>query len=228
MPSPPSAGGGQLVPGRVEKETLHRAGGSSPARAGARRRGYFSAARHFSAGAGLLRRRGHFRSASTSPRGGHFRAGGASPRRGGTSAARVLLPRRGRRPRPGCGARPSVRDFGLTDWAKRDFADGAAALGAPPGGGFVRPRCYRFRMNTESVAAMGNDELVEATRELVRRSCAVEAELLLHLGEIDQRRLYLVGRFPRCLRSARASSGFRRERRTTASRSRGPRAGCRR
>lgn len=38
---------------------------------------------------------------------------------------------------------------------------------------------------------MGNDELVEATRELARRSCAVEAELLVHLGEIDERRLYL-------------------------------------
>ncbi|HET9754180.1 MAG TPA: HNH endonuclease, partial [Myxococcales bacterium] len=38
---------------------------------------------------------------------------------------------------------------------------------------------------------MGNDELVAATRELARRSCLVEADLLVHLGEIDARKLYL-------------------------------------
>ncbi|HET7787061.1 MAG TPA: HNH endonuclease [Myxococcales bacterium] len=38
---------------------------------------------------------------------------------------------------------------------------------------------------------MSNDELVSATRELARRSCAVEADLLLHLGEIDARKIYL-------------------------------------
>ncbi len=63
-------------------------------------------------------------------------------------------------------------------------------------------------MNTESVAAMGNDELVEATRELVRRSCAVEAELLLHLGEIDQRRLYLDRAFPSMFAFCTRELGF--------------------
>src|SRR5690349_8469874 len=46
-------------------------------------------------------------------------------------------------------------------------------------------------MNHPSIMSMSNDELVAATRELARRSCTVEANLLLHLGEIDQRRLYL-------------------------------------
>jgi hypothetical protein len=63
-------------------------------------------------------------------------------------------------------------------------------------------------MNTQSVAAMGNDELVEATRELARRSCAVEAELLIHLGEIDQRRLYLDRAFPSMFAFCTRELGF--------------------
>lgn len=46
-------------------------------------------------------------------------------------------------------------------------------------------------MNHPSIMSMSNDELVAATRELARRSCTVEANLLLHLGEIDARKLYL-------------------------------------
>jgi hypothetical protein len=38
---------------------------------------------------------------------------------------------------------------------------------------------------------LNNDELLAATRDLVRRSCAAEADLLVHLGEIDERKLYL-------------------------------------
>src|SRR5919108_5562924 len=34
-------------------------------------------------------------------------------------------------------------------------------------------------------------DLLSATRELARQSCVIEADLLLHLGEIDERRLYL-------------------------------------
>src|SRR5207244_12733399 len=41
------------------------------------------------------------------------------------------------------------------------------------------------------IASLSNDELLAATRDLVRRSCSVEAELLVHLGEIDERKLYL-------------------------------------
>ncbi len=38
---------------------------------------------------------------------------------------------------------------------------------------------------------LGNPELLAATHALVRRGCAVEADLLRHLGEVDARRLYL-------------------------------------
>ena len=38
---------------------------------------------------------------------------------------------------------------------------------------------------------MSNEELLSATRELVQRSNAAEADLLVHLGEIDERKLYL-------------------------------------
>src|SRR5438128_7680165 len=40
-------------------------------------------------------------------------------------------------------------------------------------------------------ASLGNDDLIAATCDLVRRSCAVQAELLVHLSEIDGRKLYL-------------------------------------
>jgi hypothetical protein len=43
---------------------------------------------------------------------------------------------------------------------------------------------------------MSNDELVAAARELAGRSCVVEADLLVHLGEIDARKLYLDRAFP--------------------------------
>src|SRR5438477_11789910 len=46
------------------------------------------------------------------------------------------------------------------------------------------------------VNSLNDSELLRATRELVRESERVEAELLLHLGEIDERRLYLDCAFP--------------------------------
>ena len=47
------------------------------------------------------------------------------------------------------------------------------------------------RMNAAMIGSMDNARLLSATRELARRSCSVEADLLVHLGEIDERRLYL-------------------------------------
>ncbi len=41
------------------------------------------------------------------------------------------------------------------------------------------------------VESLSASDLLSATRELVRKSRGVEAELLVHLGEIDERRLYL-------------------------------------
>src|SRR5262249_44199347 len=46
------------------------------------------------------------------------------------------------------------------------------------------------------VAGLGNDELLSSTRELLRKTCVLEADLLIHLGEIDERRLYLDLAFP--------------------------------
>jgi hypothetical protein len=43
---------------------------------------------------------------------------------------------------------------------------------------------------------MSSAELLSAARDLVRRSQDVEADLLVHLGEIDERRLYLDCVFP--------------------------------
>jgi hypothetical protein len=41
------------------------------------------------------------------------------------------------------------------------------------------------------VESLSSSDLLSATRELVRRSHGVEAALLVHLGEIDERKLYL-------------------------------------
>ena len=46
-------------------------------------------------------------------------------------------------------------------------------------------------MNNESIASLSDDALLHATRALASRSNALEADLLLHLGEIDARKLYL-------------------------------------
>ncbi|MCA1829285.1 MAG: HNH endonuclease [Myxococcales bacterium] len=43
----------------------------------------------------------------------------------------------------------------------------------------------------ETVASLNDAELLAAASELVRQACVVEAELLVHLGEIDHRKLYL-------------------------------------
>src|SRR5437870_8720511 len=73
-----------------------------------------------------------------------------------------------------------------------DSACGAASTGKTRQRGSCGPRksrCYDSCM--ENLACLSNDELLAATRELVRRSCSTEADLLVHLGEIDERKLYL-------------------------------------
>jgi hypothetical protein len=47
-----------------------------------------------------------------------------------------------------------------------------------------------------AIGVMNDDDLLACTRELVRKSCGVEADLLLHLGEIDERKLYSQRGFP--------------------------------
>src|SRR5713101_5085982 len=47
-------------------------------------------------------------------------------------------------------------------------------------------------MNSQTVVeSLSSSDLLSATRELVRKSHGVEAALLVHLGEIDERKLYL-------------------------------------
>jgi len=47
-----------------------------------------------------------------------------------------------------------------------------------------------------AITVMNDDDLLACTRELVRKSCATEAELLLYLAEIDERKLYAERAFP--------------------------------
>jgi hypothetical protein len=52
-------------------------------------------------------------------------------------------------------------------------------------------------MNSQTaIASLGNSELLARTRELVERSSRVEADLLLHLAEVDERKLYRDLAFP--------------------------------
>jgi len=53
--------------------------------------------------------------------------------------------------------------------------------------------CYDWRMmNSRTVVeSLSSSDLLSATRELVHKSRGLEAELLVHLGEIDERKLYL-------------------------------------
>ena len=55
---------------------------------------------------------------------------------------------------------------------------------------------------------MTTDELLAATRELARRGNVLEAELLVHLGEIDERRLYLDRAFSSMFGFCVAELGF--------------------
>src|SRR5881394_696442 len=52
-------------------------------------------------------------------------------------------------------------------------------------------------MNSNSaLESLSSADLLSATRELVQRSRGLEADLLLHLGEVDERKLYLGRAFP--------------------------------
>lgn len=58
------------------------------------------------------------------------------------------------------------------------------------------------------VAALSGSDLLAKTRELARESCSVEAELVVHLGEIDERKLYLECAFPSMLAFCVEELGF--------------------
>ena len=48
----------------------------------------------------------------------------------------------------------------------------------------------------ETVVLLSDLDLLARTRELIDRSHCTEADLLVHLGEIDERKLYLERAFP--------------------------------
>src|SRR3954462_8101039 len=50
--------------------------------------------------------------------------------------------------------------------------------------------------SNRAVGSLGNVELLAATREILRRGCVVEADLLVHLAEIEERRLHSEMAFP--------------------------------
>lgn len=52
--------------------------------------------------------------------------------------------------------------------------------------------------------SLSSADPLSATRELVEKSRGLEAELLLHLGEVDERKLYLECAFPSMFAFCRA------------------------
>jgi len=58
------------------------------------------------------------------------------------------------------------------------------------------------------VKSLSSSDLRSATRELVRRSSTLEAELLVHIGEIDERKLYLDWAFPSMFAYCVSELGF--------------------
>ncbi|MFL5376931.1 MAG: hypothetical protein ACJ787_03385, partial [Myxococcales bacterium] len=54
----------------------------------------------------------------------------------------------------------------------------------------------KARMLISAVGSLGNAELLAATRAILRRSGAIEADLLVHLAEIEERRLHSEMAFP--------------------------------
>src|SRR5438105_15336677 len=56
----------------------------------------------------------------------------------------------------------------------------------------AKTQCYKAGMidSMTVIRVMNDDDLLASTRKIARKSCGVEAELLLFLGEIDARKLY--------------------------------------
>jgi len=53
-------------------------------------------------------------------------------------------------------------------------------------------RCTLAFMNPNpAISSLCNEDLISATREILRRGCVVEADLLVHLAEIEERQLHL-------------------------------------
>src|SRR3954471_2349684 len=75
---------------------------------------------------------------------------------------------------------------------RRQCARDAAATTSGGAGGHRKSSCYEAGM----IDRLSDEALLDATRALLKRACDVEADLLLHLGEIDERKLYLPRAYP--------------------------------
>src|SRR2546430_16943592 len=64
-------------------------------------------------------------------------------------------------------------------------------------GWLPKTACYETHMMNSRmvVESLSSSDLRSATHELVQTSCGVDAAILVHLGEIDERKLYLDWRF---------------------------------
>src|SRR4051812_17505322 len=60
----------------------------------------------------------------------------------------------------------------------------------------------------QAIAVMNDDDLLACTRELIHQSCGVETELLLYLGELDERKLYAQRAFPSMVAFCMKELGF--------------------
>src|SRR5438876_8210184 len=58
------------------------------------------------------------------------------------------------------------------------------------------------------IQSLSSADLLTAARDLVRKSHGVEADLLVHLGEIDERKLYLDCAFPSMFAFCLGELGF--------------------
>jgi hypothetical protein len=73
-----------------------------------------------------------------------------------------------------------------------------AAAFADRTGRMVRPPCYATSMMNVKTALrhLSNSDFLDATRTLIRDAAVIEADLLAHIVEIDERNLYKDCAFP--------------------------------
>src|SRR3954465_3001438 len=79
-----------------------------------------------------------------------------------------------------------------------------------------------------AIAVMDDADLLACPRELARKSCLVESELLLHLGEIEARNLHTERAYPSMFAFCMKELGFSEGAPTTAFSSRVRLGDCRR
>jgi len=83
-------------------------------------------------------------------------------------------------------------------------------------------------MNSRTIVeSLSSSDLRSATRDVVRRSHGLEVELLILLGEIDERKLYLDWTFSSMFDFCVGELGFPRTSPATGSTSPAPRDACR-